>query len=330
MIATRHKRGARLAALGAYLMLAAIAGGCGGHPPAKPLVAFSQANDAEPYRAAQKALMEKLLAGSSTVDLAVSDAQQDNSRQIAQIETFIRRKPAVLIVAPNERAALTAVMGEALQAHIPVICLERDIVQPNYTTYIRIDNRAIGRMAGQFMVDQLTRQYGSPQGNVVFLRGLLGVEAQINRDGGAREVLARYPGIHIVADPVADWIQAKAHDRMTEVLRAQPRIDVVYGLNDPMAVGAYLAARELNREKEMIFIGVDGLGGPAGGIKKVMDGVLAATFVYPLGVTEAVDVAQKIVRDPGFKPAKEITLESTMVTAANAPDLYKQLTVAGD
>ena len=40
----------------------------------------------------------------------------------------------------------------------------------------------------------------------------------------------------------------------------------------------------------MIFIGVDGLGGPAGGIKKVMDGVLAATFVYPLGVREAVDV----------------------------------------
>ena len=96
------------------------------------------------------------------------------------------------------------------------------------------------------------------------MRGLLGVEAEINRDGGAREVLSRYPNIHIVADPVADWIQAQAKDRMTEVLRVQPKIDVVYGHNDPMAVGAYLAAKELNREKEMIFIGVDGLGGPVG------------------------------------------------------------------
>ena len=67
-----------------------------------------------------------------------------------------------------------------------------------------------------------------------------------------------------MADPVADWIQAKAKDRMTEVLRAQPKIDVVYGHNDPMAIGAYLAAKELGREKEMIFVGVDGLGGPAG------------------------------------------------------------------
>jgi ribose transport system substrate-binding protein len=129
---------------------------------------------------------------------------------------------------------------------------------------------------------------------------------------------------------VANWIQAEAHDRMTEVLRVQPKIDVVYGHNDPMAVGAYLAAKELGRDKEMIFTGVDGLGGPSGGIKKVMDGVLAATFVYPLGVKEAVEVSQKIMRDPSYKPPKVITMGSIMVTPDNAADLYKKLTVAGE
>lgn len=304
-----------------------LAWGCGDGPSARRMVAFSQANNAEPYRAAQKALMEKLFAGMPDVRLVTSDAEQDNSKQIAQIETFIRQRPAVLIVAPNERAPLTPVMGAAIQAGIPVICLERDILQPNYTTYIRIDNRAIGRMAGQFIVDQLTKKYGTPKGNVVILRGLLGVEAQINRDGGAREVLAKYPQIHIVADPVADWIQAKARDRMAEVLRVQPKIDVVYGHNDPMAIGAYIAARELNREKEMIFVGVDGLGGPAGGIKKVMDGVLAATFVYPLGVREAVDVTRRLLSDPGYRPPEEIVLPSLMVTPENAARLYAQLTI---
>jgi ribose transport system substrate-binding protein len=310
--------------------LALLLAGCGDQKPQQKLVAFSQANNAEPYRATQKALMEKLFAGSPDTKLVVSDAQQDNSKQIAQIETFIRQKPSVLIVAPNERAALTAVMGKAMQAGIPVICLERDILEPNYTTYIRMDNKAIGRLAGQFIVDQLSKKYGTPKGNVVMLRGLLGVEAEINRDGGAREILNRYPQIHVVADPVADWIQAQAKDRMTEVLRVQPQIDVVYGHNDPMAVGAYLAAKELGREKEMLFIGVDGLGGPSGGIKKVVDGVLAATFVYPLGVKEAVEVAQKIIKDPSYKPDKEITLSSTMVTPENAADLYKKLTVATD
>ena len=296
--------------------LAAVS--CGGGGPKQFVVAFSQANNAEPYRAAQNALMTKLWAQYPDVKLVISDAQQDNSKQVAQVETFIRQKPDLLIVAPNERAALTAVMGQAMEAKIPVICLERDILQPNYTTYIHSDNVAIGRLAGQFIVDQLAKKYGSPKGNVVAMRGLLGVEGEINRDRGAKEVFARYPEVKIVADPVADWIQAKAKDRMTEVLRAQPKIDVVYGHNDPMAVGAYLAAKELGREKEMIFVGVDGLGGEAGGIRKVMDGVLAATFVYPLCVDKAVEIGDRILRQPGFRPEREYVIESTMVTPENA------------
>ena len=108
--------------------------------------------------------------------LVISDAQQDNSKQVAQVETFIRQKPDLLIVAPNERAALTAVMAQAMEAKIPVICLERDILQPNYTSYIHSDNVAIGRLAGLFIVDHLKKKYGTPRGNVVAMRGLLGVE----------------------------------------------------------------------------------------------------------------------------------------------------------
>ena len=309
---------------GAAALLLTSCGPAGGK---QFVVAFSQANNAEPYRAAQNAFLTKLFARQKDTKLVIGDAQQDNSKQVAQVETFIRQKPDLLIVAPNERAALTAVMGQAMQAKIPVLCLERDILQPNYTSYVHSDNVAIGRLAGQFIVDHLTKKYGKPKGNIVAMRGLLGVEGEINRDRGAREIWAKYPGIKIVADPVADWIQAKAKDRMTEVLRAQPRIDVVYGHNDPMAIGAYLAAKELGREKEMIFVGVDGLGGPAGGIRKVMDGILAATFVYPLCVDKAAQLADRILHEPGFKPDKEYVLESVMVTAGNAAEMYENSTI---
>jgi ribose transport system substrate-binding protein len=310
------------------LACALFSAACGaGNGKKQLLVAFSQANNAEPYRAMQNALMQKLWAQYPDVKLVISDAQQDNSKQVAQVETFIRQKPNLLIVAPNERAALTAVMGQAMEAGIPVICLERDILQPNYNTYVHSDNVAIGRMAGQFIVDYLTKKYGQPKGKIVAMRGLLGVEGEINRDKGASEIFQKYPQVQVVADPVADWIQAKAKDRMTEVLRAQPQIDVVYGHNDPMAVGAYLAAKELNREKEMIFVGVDGLGGPAGGIKKVMDGILAATFVYPLCVDKAVEIGNRILHEPGFHPDKDYTLDSLMVTPANARQMYDKFTV---
>lgn len=312
---------------GAILCIAV--GACGsGRDDGAPryIVAFSQANNAEPYRTAQNQLMERLFAESGDVRLVISDAQQDNSRQIAQIETFIRQKPDLLIVAPNERAPLTDVMGRAMAAGIPVICLERDITSPNYTTFVGVDNRAIGRMAGEFIRDALVARNGAPRGTVVEIRGLLGVDAQVERHEGAREALRDYPEITFAHEAVANWLQSNARERMLEILRAVPKIDVVYAHNDPMAIGAYLAARELGREREMIFVGIDGLGGPAGGIAKVREGVLAATFYYPLGVDKAVEIGNRMLRDPQFEPEKRYLLESAAITQENAAEMYERLT----
>jgi ribose transport system substrate-binding protein len=296
--------------------------GCTSEPSRyKYTVVFSQCNNAEPYRAAQNAAMKKLWGEQPDVQLVVMDAQQDSVRQIAQIETAIRMKPQLIIVAPNERAPLTEVMKQAMEAHIAVICLERDIVEPHYTSWIRVDNRAIGKLLGQYVVDSLANKYGEPRGNIVELSGLKGVEAETNRKLGAHDVWDQYPKIKVATEAVANWSQSLAKDRMTEILSAVPQIDVVYGRNDPMAVGAYLAASERGREKEMIFVGIDGLSGEAGGISKVREGILAATCIYPLCVDKAVEIGAKVLRDPSFKPESVYTISSQLITPQNAGDL---------
>ena len=289
-------------------------------------VAFSQCNNAEPYRAAQNELLTRICSKQPDLKLTITDGQQDNSKQIAQIETLILQKPDLLIVAPNERTPLTAVMGKAMDAGIPTICLERDIAQPNYTVFVACDNRSIGRQAGQFIVDKLKSKNGKPKGNIVEIRGLLGVQAEIERYEGAHEIFKQCPDVKVVHEAVADWLQAKGRERMLEILRAQAAIDAVYGHNDPMAVGAYLAAKDLGRETSMFFVGVDGLGGPAGGIKKVMDGVLAATFYYPLAVDKAMEIGTRMLHDPSFKPERQYTLTSEIITAENAKQMYDRLT----
>ena len=233
------------------------------------LVIFSQCNNAEPYRAAQNESFKKLWSMYPDVSFEITDAQQDNSRQIAQIETAIVKNPNLLIVAPNERGPLSEVMGKAKKAGIPVLCLERDIVDAdNYTSWIMSDNYAIGKLAGEYMVELLREKYGSPMGKIVDLRGLLGVEGEQKRFNGAWDVFKQYPEITQEAEAVCNWLQSDGRMRMTEILRAHPEIDIVYGHNDPMAVGGYLAAKDLGREKEIFFIGVDGLTGEAGGIKE--------------------------------------------------------------
>jgi len=284
--------------------------------PAKPkyLVIFSQCNNAEPYRAAQNKLMKELFATKPAVELAIYDGQADAAKQISQIENAIRQRPSLLIVAPLQRDSLTKVMGEAMKAGVPTICLERDIVEPNYTTYIRCDNRKIGQMAGQWIADYLTRKNGSPRGGIVEIQGMKGVEGAINRHAGAHDVLAKYPQIKVVHDCCANWFQPEAMDRMAEALNANPTgIDVVYGHNDPMAYGAYLAAKAKGREKEIAFVGVDGL--EHEGVKYVNEGVLGVTFVYPLCVDKAFEIGMRMLTEPGFTPEKTYLMESRIVPA---------------
>ncbi len=49
---------------------------------------WHSANNAEPYRAMQNALMQKLWAQYPDVKLVISDAQQDNSKQVAQVKRY--------------------------------------------------------------------------------------------------------------------------------------------------------------------------------------------------------------------------------------------------
>lgn len=291
------------------------------------VVIFSQCNNAEPYRAAQNALLEQLLSEMPGVELFIKDGQQDNSKQIAQIETAIRQTPDLLVVAPNESAPLTKVMGKAMAAGIPTICLERDIKEPNYTSYIKCDNYAIGKLAGEFIVEQLkARNDGEAKGTIVELRGLLGIQAEMDRYNGAHDVWKEYPGIQVVHESVASWLQSEGRVRMTEMLNAHPQIDVVYGHNDPMAIGAYLAAKEKGREKDIIFVGIDGLGGEAGGIKKVADGVLAATFYYPLGVDKVAEIVNLVKTGRIDQVEETYLMDSAIITPENAEEMLEKYT----
>jgi ABC-type sugar transport system substrate-binding protein len=226
-------------------------------------------------------------------------------------------RPNPLIGAPNERAPLNSVMRRAMDAGFPTICLERDIAEPDYTNWIRTDNGDIGREVSEFITGFLEKKYGEPRGRVVEIDGLKGVEDEINRQGGAHDVWAKYPKIEVVGEVVANWLQSNAKDRMAEILSAVPLIDVVYAHNEPMAMSAWLASREKGREKEMIFIGVDRPPG-GGSVRKVKECVLAVTFIYPLCVDKAVEIDTRMPREPGFKPDKVYLRASHIVTAENA------------
>lgn len=91
-------------------------------------------------------------------------------------------------------------------------------------------------------------------------------------------------------------------------------------LNDPMAEGAYIAAKNAGKEGDILFVGFDGLPTPDGGIRSVMDGRLSMTQVYPTGGTEAIESAYQLLVE-GKELDKTLTLTSEIVVPDNAEEL---------
>ena len=241
------------------------------------------------------------------LDIVYADAQQDNAKQVADVENFLRQRIDLLMISPNEAKPLTPIVTRAFDSGIPVIVIDRAIEGDSYTVFIGADNRLIGREAGKLIAELL---HG--KGDIVEIKGLPGSPPARDRSEGMHEAIAGFPGIRIVHDPVANWLREEAMTQMEIALAAHDHIDLVYAHNDPMAVGAYLAAKAKGREREMKFVGIDGLPGPDGGRQAVADGKLAATFVYPTGGKEAVDLAAKILG--GEKVPKHVTLPTERIT----------------
>ena len=286
-------------------------------------IAFSQCNSAEPYRTAQNNIMKRDIKKYRDCTLVIQDAQQDNARQIAHIENFIQQGVDVLIVAPNEAAPITAPVKKAREKGIKVVCLERNLVEPAYDIFVGADNVKIGEMAGQFIAEYV-KEKGIEKPVIVEMKGLLGTKPQEERHEGARKYIDPIPNVTVIED-VANWIRAEGLKRMETKLQALPKIDVVYAHNDPMAVGCRLAATNAARDEEMIFVGVDGLGGPDGGIKRVLEGMLACTFYYPTCAAEGLKYAVQLAR--GEEVPKEVILEPARITPENAQEWYEKTTI---
>ena len=122
-------------------------------------------------------------------------------------------------------------------------------------------------------------------------------------------------GINIIFSADCQWLEENGRREMSSALARFDEIHAVYAHNDPQAHGAYLAAlaEGRGREKTIKFIGIDAL--PHEGVTYVKQGILTATFQYPTGGKDAIDIGIKILK--GEEVPKWITLGTRLFTKEN-------------
>jgi inositol transport system substrate-binding protein len=243
------------------------------------------------------------------VRLIVNDAQRSADRQVQQVESFIAQRVDAIVLNPCEVEASSPAVDRAVAAGIPVVNVNSE-TRSAPTAFVGSRDEESGRIAMEYLARRL-----NGKGNIVMMHGFMGQAAQLKRDQGAREVLAKNPGLKLLADQTAEWDRAKAMTLMENWLQSYgDTIGAVFAQNDEMAMGALIALEQAKRKDRVIVAGVDAI---ADALQAVKDGRLDATVFQDARAQggAAIETAVKIVRKQAYE--KQLYIPFQLVTRDN-------------
>ncbi len=204
-------------------------------PPKKFKVALSMSYIGNDWQA-EAANMIKAMAAhpsmASKVDLQVQVAGPDAQRQIQQINAMVQGGADAIVVYPISPTALNQVIRNACKRNVLIIAYDGEVTEP-CAHNVTIDQEEAGRVTAEWLADRL-----KGRGNVVMLTGVPGTSVDEARTRAAKQVFARHPDIHVVAEAPGMWSQAVARTELSKILATQSwdRIDGLW-----LQVGCYTA-----------------------------------------------------------------------------------------
>ncbi len=279
------------------------------------LIGFSSRDLSAEYTAK---LSEAVVAYAQTkpgVKLVMVDAQSDVQKQFSQVENFVAQKVDVIILNPCEVEASTPAVDYVKAAKIPLV-LVNQVTKSAGDSYIGSNDFEAGRIAMEAIAKKL-----NGQGGVLMIHGIMGTSAQLQREAGAREVFAKYPGLKLIDQQTASWDRAKAMALTENWIQAHKgKFQAVFAHNDEMAMGALLALERAGIKKDVTVIGIDAI---AQALTAVKEGRLDATvFQDAVGQGRgSVDAALLLARKQPCP--KENLIPFQLVTLENLSSFLK-------
>jgi inositol transport system substrate-binding protein len=311
-------RSAAAAVLAVCALSLSFLAGCKKAEPRKEgeiVIGFSSRDLSAEYTAK---LSEAIVAYAQTkpgVKVVMVDAQSDVQKQFSQVENFVAQKVDAIILNPCELEASTPAVDYVKKAGIPLVLVNQTTKSVG-DSYIGSNDFEAGRIAMEAIAKKL-----NGQGGVLMLHGIMGTSAQLQREAGAREVFAKYPGLKLVDHQTASWDRAKAMALTENWIQAHKgKFSAVFAHNDEMAMGALLALERAGLKKDVYVIGIDAI---AQALSAVKEGRLDATvFQDAVGQGKgSVDAAIQLAKKQPC--AKETMIPFQLITRDNVTPFLK-------
>jgi len=205
-----------------------------------------------------------------------AQSESDINGQIAILENAVSGKPAAIVISPTQFKALGQPIDEAAKKTI-IVGIDSAADSKAFTSFLQTDNVQGGRAGADALAAAIQAKYGKPEGDVALITSIPGVGSLDQRAKGFKEELkAKYPGLKLVADKVADGMATTALNIMTDLITANPNLRGVFASNLIMSQGAGQAIAENKVADKIKLVGFDS---DDKTVKLLKDGNIAALIV---------------------------------------------------
>lgn len=238
-------------------------------------VGFSQVGAESDWRTANTESMKSTFSTDNGYELIFDDAQQKQENQVSAIRNFIQQDVDYIVLAPVTETGWDAVLGEAKEAGIPVIIVDRmvDVKDDSlYTAWVGSNFELEGKKAAAYLKAYMEAKSISDM-KLVNIQGTIGASAQIGRTKGLDDAVAENSW-NLLDKTTGEFTQAKGQEVMQSFLKKYKKdINVVYCENDNEAFGAIdaieAAGYKVGADGDMMVFSFDSTNA---GLKEVQSG----------------------------------------------------------
>lgn len=184
--------------------------------------------------------------------MIVRDPCQDQEKQNEQIEEMIEEGIEVLFLNPVDWEKVKPALLQCEEAGITVINVDTLVKDTEYVDFIvETDNYMAGVLCAQEMMRQIDHA------RIVIIKNEIQSSA-VNRVQGFLDTISgnnNYQVVYMASGAGEFEVSAKV---MADFLEQKIPFDVVFGENDPSALGALAALQQGRQEKGVMIYGIDG------------------------------------------------------------------------
>ncbi len=162
------------------------------------------------------------LASGEVSEMIVAHRNTDAAGQLEDVRNLIAAGVDAIIVNPVSPDAINDALAEAVEAGIVVVAVDMGVTQEG--AYLMAnDQEEYGYLGAKWLFEQV-----GGEGDIVYMRGIAGAQADTDRDTGFKRALEEYPGITVVAETFTGWDQAIGAQQINDVINSGQNVDGVW------------------------------------------------------------------------------------------------------